>query len=96
MAEYIEKKNTLERLRDIESIFRRSGYSREADGIMRAEREIERIPSSDAAPVIHAQWGADGIAAVCSLCKSSIVIEQYDADLNYCPNCGAKMDEEGQ
>ena len=37
------------------------------------------------------EWLGRGIAMVCSLCGKGLVVEQGDADMNYCPNCGAKM-----
>lgn len=50
------------------------------------------IPAADVVEVKHGEWKQDGIAAVCGVCQSYIVIEQYEKELNYCPNCGAKMD----
>ena len=51
----------------------------------------------DWAPVRHGRWierksfHADGgVSAKCSICKNDV---QYLGNpLNYCPNCGAKMD----
>ena len=58
---------------------------------------VNNIPDADVAPVIHAKYKANGIAYLCSHCHKSIVIEQCDDDceMNYCINCGAKMDLEG-
>lgn len=36
-------------------------------------------------------WLDDGIAYKCSLCGKTLVVEQGDADMNYCPHCGAMM-----
>lgn len=36
-------------------------------------------------------WKADGIAMVCDQCGKKLVVEQGDADMNYCPHCGADM-----
>lgn len=49
-------------------------------------RAIEKIKTEDVAPVIHAHWGEEGN---CSHCGSYM---EYQA--NFCPRCGAKMDEE--
>lgn len=66
--------------------------------------EIEKIETIDAVPVAHGHWesiNADdsGYAAIyrCSVCKRGISIGYYDAycDYEYCPRCGAKMNEEG-
>ena len=58
--------------------------------------KIKAIPAADVAPVIHATYKSNGIACLCSHCRKSIVIEQCDDDceMNYCINCGAKMDKE--
>ncbi len=63
---------------------------------------VKGIPSLDVAPVIHAHWIENMFPAYehveCSHCKE----QYYEDDLylggndfpKYCPNCGAKMDEE--
>lgn len=57
-------------------------------------RAIERILSADVAPVRHGRW-IDSLARItpyCSACGHShrCLIRTP----NYCPNCGAKMDDE--
>lgn len=60
-------------------------------------RCFERLadaPTIDAAPVVHGEWkfddfDGDGKDYTCSICGWSCY-----SDSNYCPNCGAKMDEE--
>ena len=44
--------------------------------------------------VRHSEWESNGIAMKCNQCEKCLVIEQGDAEMNYCPNCGAKMDGE--
>ncbi len=52
-----------------------------------AKAIIESMPTID--PVKHGKWINE---ETCSVCGESVL---YDTDLcNYCPNCGAKMDEE--
>ena len=53
---------------------------------------IEDMPAADVAPVIHAHWirYPDCGVTKCSNCGWSIE-ECWDSD--YCPNCGAQMDE---
>lgn len=52
--------------------------------------EIHFAPTADVAPVIHAHWILkDTGLPECSHCGGNCV---YMAD--YCPCCGAKMDEE--
>lgn len=57
---------------------------------------MESVPSADVVEVRHGQWIEDltnpyGIRYVCSVCGG---VKQWKS--NYCPNCGAKMDEEKQ
>ncbi len=58
-------------------------------------REVPKEPQpADVAPVRHGCWQNRGIAMACSLCNADLVMEQGTAEMNYCPNCGAKMDLE--
>ena len=52
---------------------------------------VDEQPTVDAEPVRHGHWIITGFMAVkCSICGAT----QYELeDSNYCPNCGAKMDE---
>lgn len=40
------------------------------------------------------EWTENGVADRCSNCQKSIDVLQSDMELNYCPNCGAEMDDE--
>lgn len=52
-------------------------------------RRLLSIPAADVAPVVHGRWKRYGRnLGECSNC-GEIVNIRY----NYCPNCGAKMDE---
>lgn len=61
------------------------------------KNDIDNAPTVDAVLVRHGHWETDERypwRGVCSECHMYIT---YDADsnaeMNYCPNCGAKMDE---
>ena len=41
--------------------------------------------------VQQGKWLSNGIALKCNLCGKNIVVEQGDADMNYCTHCGARM-----
>lgn len=58
-------------------------------GVASAESIIEGLPSIDA--VKHGRWKYISFLTVeCSECKTQIHDLEYS---NFCPNCGAKMDE---
>ena len=70
------------------------------------QEAIETIPAADVAPVVRGKWHSrmyyrkatesyDLEMHVCSECGSewSYDAETGSSDFNYCPNCGAKMDE---
>lgn len=57
---------------------------------------IYRAPIADVAPVRHGRWeeASDGDGIVCPFCRTDFCTIIYDTEhFNYCPNCGAKMDE---
>ena len=57
---------------------------------------IEDMPAADVAPVRHGRWeeASDGDGIVCPFCRTDFCTIIYDTEyFNYCPSCGAKMDE---
>nr|DAN10114.1 MAG TPA: Transcription initiation factor IIE, alpha FINGER, Transcription [Caudoviricetes sp.] len=53
---------------------------------------VEKIPTADVQEVRHGKWGKSLFAQDffrCSLCSSV-----WNRKFEYCPHCGAKMDEE--
>ena len=59
-------------------------------------QSISDMPVADVAPVRHGWWVEKekytfGIMYDCSLCENRILDNGHS--WNYCPNCGAKMDE---
>lgn len=51
---------------------------------------IGNAPTIDVVPVVHGHWidGTCGCYKICSKCD-----QISDFDFDYCPHCGAKMDE---
>lgn len=67
---------------------------------------VYEAPTVDVAPVVHAHWVgleydtyADGAPCYdvweCSNCKDTVETDE-DGLTNYCPTCGAKMDESAE
>lgn len=66
--------------------------------IIDALHKVDECQTVDAEPVKHARW-IDPVHGVykCSNCRSFLDFEGVNSgsgDANYCPHCGAKMDEE--
>ena len=72
--------------------------------------EMKNLPAADVAPVVHAKWencdwvepyyhGCGTIRIPNAGMKCTNCVHVFKKDLlwkdNYCPNCGAKMDLEG-
>ena len=62
------------------------------EAFVRAD-DIADAPTVDAVEVVHGRWiiCSDGYFPYCSECKTE---PKHGEMTNYCPNCGAKMDEE--
>ena len=100
MAEYIEREAISEEIRKY--YYKNppnSSYGEGFDrGLDRAQRAILDAPSADVAEVRHGRWidaypdiepNPMFMYGICSECGFEQGISKY---LNYCPNCGAKMD----
>ena len=108
MAEYIKKAlvareiSKLLRVRESAVDIFQAGFEY---GVNRAWIKINKIPAADVAPVVHGKWKATGTFKVadynyivveqrCSACGHCSIRFKNKAESNYCPKCGAKMDEE--
>ena len=83
MDEYINKQAFLD-------------HMKRTDRYFNVKFDIENFPNADVAPVRHGRWeeASDGDGIVCPFCRTDFCTIIYDtACFNYCPNCGAKMDE---
>ena len=56
---------------------------------------VDEIPTADVAPVRHGYWCKEKRDVLihwhCSVCKECFYLDIPNAE--YCPHCGAKMDE---
>ena len=83
MAEYIKREEALMKLMQ--------------DGCSAKNlQSISDMPAADVAPVVHARWIEDHDYLKCPEC--GVMVKRdftfFDiGDWNYCPNCGARMDE---
>ncbi len=60
---------------------------------------IEKHPTADVVEVRHGEWVETyGTRVSCSVCDPDREDDQpkYFKFMNYCPNCGAKMDGKGE
>lgn len=90
MAEYIDKQAFLD-------------YMKRTDRYFNVKFDIESFPNADVAPVRHGRWIMVNDSCGKYACSACGEIEQectewgaghYNpVDKDYCPNCGAKMDE---
>lgn len=93
MAEYIEREtlvNNLELLACHEDKFTRSV-------VLGVVGTIRAMKSANVAPVVHGYWYTSSDVPdtlFCSNCKCGYDMWKHDAH-NYCPNCGALLDLEG-
>lgn len=88
MTDYIRRDDALFALRKAE----RGGSMTALTRLERAYAEIREMPSADVAEVVHAKWipfhsEAAGDIQYCSACDIG-----FDARMDYCPHCGARMD----
>ena len=56
------------------------------------QKKIEDAPTIDAEPIKHGIWEEEPYVWRCSECQKWLMLEQGDADMNFCPHCGARMD----
>ena len=67
-------------------------------GVSMADTIVWEMPTVDAVEVVHWRWCRDGDWLVCLNCESEINVKNslgIENRKNYCPNCGAKMDGDG-
>ena len=101
MAEYIKKAlvareiRKLLRVRESAVDIFQAGFEY---GVNRAWLKIDKIPAADVAPVVHGHWTTECYnIPICSICGTYVSKDVYNSEdftPKFCPNCGAKMDEE--
>jgi rRNA maturation endonuclease Nob1 len=100
MAEYIERKATIKRIKEVYCVGCNSynGVRCRACGTGDAIDIIEDAPAADVAPVVHGRWDnsgrytfpGGGTAVRCTNCGCALTESKYRLNnWNYCPVCGA-------
>ena len=95
MKEYIEREAVLERLAkvDMDTYY---GFTAAVQfGVNQAIQCIKEAPAADVVEVRHGRWknGGNGLYDTCSACGKEIYLA---IPMNYCPNCGARIDKEDE
>ena len=70
---------------DIKALLERYGATDDAMAL------IDTIPAADVAEVRYGRWIKYKYFDKCSECYTTVILRY-----NYCPNCGARMDKEGE
>lgn len=110
MDDYIKREDAIEYLVDNMVWMDADGIETSEEDKRDAIAElINGVPSADVAPVRHGRWIVGeqmpmhdikgnlswGNWYTCNQCEfKTYAIERHITQYNYCPNCGAKMDEE--
>ena len=100
MAEYVEREQAINFARASAA----AAYNRDDFGTYRDLNAfiatLVQIPAADVAPVVHGHWKhVAGMNSKCSVCERYFPVNEFvkrPFDINYCPNCGAKMDGKEQ
>ena len=93
MAKYIKLDTIKERLEELVAWCQ----DLRKPGLEQALAMLNEEPVADVALVVHGRWierqtphAMGGVSGKCSVCAKSV--QYLGNSLNYCPNCGAKMD----
>ncbi len=98
MAEYLERESILNAIRKTSNLYV------DQQGLYLSCELIAAMPATDAQPVKHGYWeevtdygGWGDTHYRCSVCGEEWYLEDgkpKDNNMNFCPQCGAKMDAE--
>lgn len=93
MAEYISRETMINLLRRMADYAEANGFSYDREVIESVAATLAGIPAADVAQVVHGHWEC---GCQCSVCgdRHGPYNARHKPYYNYCPNCGAKMDEE--
>ena len=90
-TEYIRKSDAIDDLHT--QLMYRMGSD---DMKRRLDDWVKTLPPADVVQVVHARWvNYSPVTIKCSQCGHVIHDWRY-SECKYCPNCGAKMDAQGE
>ena len=95
MAEYIDKSAVVAKIDEFVEINKAHGFPVDIFDMEMLKKRIEQIPAADVAPVVHGRWVYHNFDTICSECRKSAIFDEWEqqAETEFCPHCGAKMDE---
>ena len=93
MAEYIKRESVLAKIDEFVKQNIAHGFPVDVFDIEMMKKMVEKLPAADVARAGHGQWV---YGCQCSVCgdRHGPYNSRHRPYYNYCPNCGAKMDEE--
>ena len=93
MSEYIKRENVLAKIDEFAKRNIAHGFPVDVFDIEMMKKMVEKLPAADVALVVHSKWEicCDGYYPYCKRCRNE---PQGRVMTQFCPNCGAKMDEE--
>lgn len=87
MPRYIDKET-------MRGIIREQEKSHGIRGLAWIEMAMDKQEDADVQEVRHGHWIFSGdYTSTCSYCNDDVDVD-HEKEPKYCPNCGAKMDEE--
>lgn len=96
MPRYIDAEKEIEEIESVLDEKREEGFGEDDPAfytLMRFAKKLRNAPTADVAPVVHGHWSLDEQEkAHCSACGIKRDA-RTQIGWNYCPHCGAKMEE---
>ena len=94
MAEYLDRERAIQKVKNVIATEWFRGNYAAVEPLQRVvDVQLGRMTAADVAPVVHGRWLCVDTDIeqffLCNRCKKK---EYWES--KYCPNCGAKMDEE--
>lgn len=104
MPDYIDRRKAVAYLNDIRLTVGPDQWTAPEDipmararyeGLTDAIDAIVELPSADVRPVVRGKWILKDWGFEYSECSVCGFEHRYSEQFNFCPNCGAKMDKDG-